>query len=82
MDDPHGRVDDHTPTSSFATNPLRAKVAEKIPEQQGLLDTGLVMTSFRTDEQNRMIFGSIGRLDAVAEGTPRLCHALRAQDFS
>lgn len=60
------------PYFQFATNPLPAKVAEKIlPERQGCWDTGLVMTSFRTDRQNRMIFGSIGRLDVVAEGTHR-----------
>ena len=29
------------------------------------------MTSFRMDQQNRLIFGSVGRLDALAEGTHR-----------
>lgn len=60
------------PYFQFATNPLPEKVANRIlPERQGTWDTGLVMTSFRMDQQNRLVFGSIGRLDAVAEGTHR-----------
>ncbi|THK34473.1 FAD-binding oxidoreductase [Ensifer sp. MPMI2T] len=60
------------PYFQFATNPLPEKIAARIlPERQGTWDTGLVMTSFRMDQQNRMIFGSIGRLDAMAEGTHR-----------
>lgn len=60
------------PYFQFATNPLPETVASRIlPERQGTWDTGLVMTSFRMDQQNRLIFGSIGRLDAIAEGTHR-----------
>ncbi|WP_018234600.1 FAD-binding oxidoreductase [Ensifer sp. BR816] len=60
------------PYFQFATNPLPGEVASRIlPERQGAWDTGLVMTSFRMDQQNRLIFGSIGRLDAMAEGTHR-----------
>ncbi len=60
------------PYFQFATNPLPDKVAARIlPERQGAWDTGLVMTSFRMDKQNRLIFGSIGRLDAMAAGTHR-----------
>ncbi len=60
------------PYFQFATNPLPEKVAARIlPERQGTWDTGLVMTSFRMDQQNRLIFGSIGRLDAMAQGTHR-----------
>ncbi|RDL50925.1 Gamma-glutamylputrescine oxidoreductase [Ensifer sp. M14] len=60
------------PYFQFATNPLPEEVASRIlPERQGTWDTGLVMTSFRMDQQNRLIFGSIGRLDAMAEGTHR-----------
>ncbi len=60
------------PYFQFATNPLSDNIARTIlPERQGCWDTGLVMTSFRMDEQNRLIFGSIGRLDALAEGTHR-----------
>ncbi|TCN29856.1 NAD(P)/FAD-dependent oxidoreductase [Sinorhizobium americanum] len=60
------------PYFQFATNPLPHDVAGRIlPERQGGWDTGLVMTSFRMDRQNRLIFGSIGRLDAMAAGTHR-----------
>ncbi|KQR69021.1 NAD(P)/FAD-dependent oxidoreductase [Rhizobium sp. Leaf341] len=60
------------PYFQFATKPLSANVAAAIlPERQGCWDTGLVMTSFRMDKQNRLIFGSIGRLDAMATGTHR-----------
>lgn len=60
------------PYFQFATSPLPDAVARRIlPERQGAWDTGLVMTSFRMDRQNRLIFGSIGRLDAIAEGTHR-----------
>ncbi|WEX76378.1 FAD-binding oxidoreductase [Sinorhizobium numidicum] len=60
------------PYFQFATNPLADNVASRIlPERQGAWDTGLVMTSFRMDQQNRLVFGSIGRLDAMAEGTHR-----------
>ncbi|MDO9414600.1 NAD(P)/FAD-dependent oxidoreductase [Pararhizobium sp.] len=60
------------PYFQFATNPLSDNVAKTIlPERQGTWDTGMVMTSFRMDRQNRLIFGSIGRLDRMAEGTHR-----------
>lgn len=60
------------PFFQMATNPLPEKVAARIlPQRQGAWDTGLVMTSFRMDRQNRLIFGSIGRLDALAAGTHR-----------
>lgn len=60
------------PYFQIATNPLSDNVAKTIlPERQGCWDTGMVMTSFRMDAQNRMIFGSVGRLDAVAQGTHR-----------
>ena len=60
------------PYFQFATEPLSDNIARGIlPERQGCWDTGLVMTSFRMDQQNRLIFGSIGRLDALAKGTHR-----------
>lgn len=60
------------PYFQFATTPLSDNLAATIlPERQGCWDTGLVMTSFRMDQQNRLIFGSVGRLDALAEGTHR-----------
>ncbi|MFP5078144.1 NAD(P)/FAD-dependent oxidoreductase [Rhizobium sp. YIM 134829] len=66
------------PYFQFATRPLSANLAGSIlPERQGCWDTGTVMTSFRMDKQNRLIFGSIGRLDAIAAGTHR-AYAQRA----
>jgi glycine/D-amino acid oxidase-like deaminating enzyme len=60
------------PYFQFATAPLSDNIARTIlPERQGCWDTGLVMTSFRMDQQNRLIFGSVGRLDAVAQSTHR-----------
>ena len=56
----------------FATNPLPAAVIDRIlPEGHGTWDTGMVMTSFRKDRAGRLIFGSIGALDALATGTHR-----------
>jgi glycine/D-amino acid oxidase-like deaminating enzyme len=56
----------------FATNPLPAEVIARIlPEGHGCWDTGMVMTSFRKDRAGRLIFGSIGALDALAAGTHR-----------
>lgn len=50
----------------FATAPLPAEVASRIlPYGHGCWDTGLVMTSFRTDRAGRLIYGSIGSLDAL-----------------
>lgn len=54
----------------FATNPLPHDVISRIlPHGQGCWDTGLVMTSFRTDKAGRLIFGSIGSLDALGRVT-------------
>lgn len=56
----------------FATNPLPADVIARIlPEGHGTWDTGTVMTSFRKDKAGRLVFGSIGALDAIATGTHR-----------
>lgn len=50
----------------FATTPLPADVISRIlPQGHGCWDTGLVMTSFRTDKAGRLIYGSIGSLDAL-----------------
>ncbi|MGV3548884.1 NAD(P)/FAD-dependent oxidoreductase [Rhizobium sp.] len=50
----------------FATAPLPAEVASRIlPQGHGCWDTGMVMTSFRTDQAGRLIYGSIGSLDAL-----------------
>ncbi|MCB1447511.1 MAG: FAD-binding oxidoreductase [Rhizobiaceae bacterium] len=50
----------------FATRPLPPDLASRIlPEGHGCWDTGLVMTSFRTDKAGRLVFGSIGALDTL-----------------
>lgn len=50
----------------FATAPLPAEIGDRIlPGGQGCWDTGLVMTSFRRDQAGRLIYGSIGSLDAL-----------------
>lgn len=50
----------------YATAPLPAEVIARIlPEGHGCWDTGLVMTSFRTDKAGRLVFGSIGSLDTL-----------------
>lgn len=55
----------------LATAPLPADVISRIlPQGHGCWDTGLVMTSFRTDKAGRLIYGSIGSLDAIG----RLAH--------
>ncbi|UVC06910.1 FAD-binding oxidoreductase [Rhizobium sp. TH2] len=56
----------------FATTPLPPEIVGRImPEGHGCWDTGLVMTSFRTDKSGRLIFGSIGSLDALGKATHR-----------
>jgi glycine/D-amino acid oxidase-like deaminating enzyme len=65
----------------YATAPLPAELARRIlPEGHGCWDTGLVMTSFRTDKVGRLIFGSIGSLDALGRiaHEPFARRALRA----
>lgn len=58
------------PYFQFATKPLSDNIARSIlPERQGTWDTGMVMTSFRMDEQNRLIYGSIGTLDGLGKAT-------------
>ena len=52
----------------LATAPLPAEIIARIlPRGHGCWDTGLVMTSFRTDQAGRLIYGSIGSLDAVSK---------------
>jgi glycine/D-amino acid oxidase-like deaminating enzyme len=54
------------PYFQFATNPLPAEVIARIlPQGHGAWDTGMVMTSFRKDKAGRLIFGSVGALDAL-----------------
>lgn len=52
----------------FATAPLPPDVISRIlPQGHGCWDTGMVMTSFRTDKAGRLIYGSIGSLDAIGK---------------
>lgn len=58
-----------TPMHFFqvATKPLAEKIAKTIlPGRQGCWDNATVMTSFRLDNANRLIIGSIGSLDHQA----------------
>ncbi|TGN59359.1 FAD-binding oxidoreductase [Paracoccus liaowanqingii] len=51
------------PYFNLATEPLPDDVARTIlPGRQGGWDTQEVLTSFRLDRQNRMVFGSVGAL--------------------
>lgn len=53
------------PFFQFATRPLPAELADRIlPERHGCWDTRLIMTSFRRDRENRLIFGSVGSLES------------------
>jgi sarcosine oxidase len=51
------------PYFNFATTPLSDNLrASILPERQGAWDTKQVLTSFRFDEQGRLVFGSVGAL--------------------
>lgn len=51
----------------FATPPLsEAQRARILPAREGCWDTALVMSSFRTDADGRLIIGAMGRLDHAA----------------
>jgi glycine/D-amino acid oxidase-like deaminating enzyme len=51
------------PYFNLATRPLGGDIARAIlPERQGAWDTESVLSSFRFDRQNRLVFGSIGAL--------------------
>ena len=51
------------PYFNFATAPLSDNVARSIlPERQGAWDTREVLSSFRFDAANRLVFGSVGAL--------------------
>ncbi|HPE61350.1 MAG: FAD-binding oxidoreductase [Thiothrix sp.] len=50
----------------MATRPLPAAVLERIlPGREGCWDTAMVMTSFRTDRDGRLIVGAMGRLEGL-----------------
>ncbi|MBP2315912.1 NAD(P)/FAD-dependent oxidoreductase [Azospirillum soli] len=53
----------HLPYFNLATKPLADDLARSIlPERQGVWDTCEVLSSFRFDRQNRLVFGSVGAL--------------------
>lgn len=52
-----------------ATEPLPAPLRDKIlAQQEGCWDTALIMSSWRMDQQGRLIVGAMGRLDHFASG--------------
>jgi len=51
----------HLPYFNVATKPLGAPLSRKIlPDRQGVGDTKKVLSSFRTDREQRLIFGGVG----------------------
>jgi glycine/D-amino acid oxidase-like deaminating enzyme len=68
----HGRELTMLPYFQFATTPLPADVARRIlPQRHGCWDTRTVMTSFRMDREGRLVFGSVGSVDAMSMATQR-----------
>ena len=53
----------------LATEPLGNRVADILPERQGLWDTGKIMLSLRRDMSDRLLIGSMGTVvGTVGEG--------------
>jgi len=53
----------HLPYFNLATKPLSEDLRRSIlPERQGVWDTREVLSSFRFDQQGRLVFGSVGAL--------------------
>lgn len=53
----------HLPYFNMATRPLSDNLKKSIlPERQGVWDTKEVLSSFRFDQQGRLVFGSVGAL--------------------
>ncbi|MFC4625861.1 NAD(P)/FAD-dependent oxidoreductase [Daeguia caeni] len=53
----------HLPYFNMATKPLSDNLRKTIlPERQGVWDTKEVLSSFRFDQQGRLVFGSVGAL--------------------
>lgn len=60
------------PFFQLATEPLGTDdLARILPERHGCWDTRTVMTSIRLDKAGRLIFGSVGALDAFSLGTQK-----------
>ncbi len=52
----------------FSTRPLPEKMLKTIlPQKQGAWDTALVLSSYRLDIQGRLLVGSVGNLEGMAE---------------
>jgi glycine/D-amino acid oxidase-like deaminating enzyme len=53
----------HLPYFNLATKPLGDNLRNTIlPERQGVWDTNEILSSFRFDQQGRLVFGSVGAL--------------------
>jgi glycine/D-amino acid oxidase-like deaminating enzyme len=53
----------HLPYFNLATKPLDDPLRNSIlPERQGVWDTNDILSSFRFDQQGRLVFGSVGAL--------------------
>lgn len=53
----------HLPYFNLATKPLSDNLRNTIlPERQGVWDTNEILSSFRFDQQGRLVFGSVGAL--------------------
>jgi glycine/D-amino acid oxidase-like deaminating enzyme len=53
----------HLPYFNLATKPLGDNLRQTIlPERQGVWDTREILSSFRFDQQGRLVFGSVGAL--------------------
>lgn len=51
------------PYFNLATRPLPADLSRSIlPQRQGAWDTKMILSSFRLDSRNRLVFGSVGAL--------------------
>lgn len=62
----------HLPYFNMATRPLSDNLRHSIlPERQGAWDTKEILSSFRFDQQHRLVFGSVGALSGSGLGVHR-----------
>ena len=58
----------HLPYFNLATKPLSDNLRNTIlPERQGVWDTNEILSSFRFDQQGRLVFGSVGALRRLGQ---------------
>jgi glycine/D-amino acid oxidase-like deaminating enzyme len=58
----------HLPYFNLATKPLSDNLRNTIlPERQGVWDTNEILSSFRFDQQGRLVFGSVGALRGLGQ---------------